>query len=296
MEFKWQAIEKAPDLTKKGFFVGSVGFNFTDWVGRFYPPGYLPENFLEFYQTYFQFVEIDSVNQTKMRVFYQELAKKSKSEMCYGIRIPKSISCPKSICLESGKRQMKAFLTELSPLVECDRVFSLLFQVDIEWTRTQERLDYLSSVASLAQLQRIDTHFEFRSRSWHNFLVLEQMRNRGIGICNTEVPSHSAFPCRPYRTTEKGYVRYLGLNYAKWKKLGWVKSYKDREKQKEELYDYLYNQSQIEEKMKDQIKLSRKVSKMAVVFCNCPRAQSVVNSIQNLHQLQSHFEIQTITR
>jgi uncharacterized protein YecE (DUF72 family) len=292
---KWEAINRPVDLTKKGFYIGSAGFNFKDWVGRFYPPKFSNSKLLDFYQQYFRFVELDCVHQTKLRAFFEEIAKQSSGNICYGIRAPRELSTPSDFKKESGIVRMKHFLSELSPLVECGRVYSVLFQVSSDWARTQERLDYLCATARIALDLRVDVHFEFRNRSWHEYQVLDVMRNKGIGICNTEVPSVRAFPCRPYRTTEKGYFRYLGKNYGSWKKLGWKKNPHERTTQKEELFDYLYKESEVQEKVIDQIKLSKKVSAQAVVFCNCTRAQSVVNSVQNIQQLQNYFDIQKIT-
>jgi uncharacterized protein YecE (DUF72 family) len=290
----WEPIENPADLTKKGFYIGSAGYNFADWVGRFYPPRFSTNKFLEFYQVYFQFVELDHVHQPKLRPFYEEIANQSRGNMCYGIRIPRELACPENLTDPTMIKRMQLFVNEISPLVECGRLYSLLLQVSGAWSRTQARFDYLCSVASVALNLRLDVHFEFRNRSWHDFEILNQMRDRGIGICNTEVPSRSAFPCRPYCTTDKGYTRYLGRNFGGWKKLMWQKDSKERAKQKEGLFDYLYREEEIQEKVVDQIKLARKVSKLAVVFCNCPRAQSVVNSVQNIRQIQSYFDIQKI--
>jgi len=292
----WKAIDKPADMTKKGFYIGSAGYNFPGWVGRFYPPKFSSRNFLDFYQNYFPFAELDNVHQPKLRAFYEEIAHQSSGDICYGIRIPKELSCPADPTKNTAKDQMKRFLGEVSPLIECGRVYSLLLQVGGEWSRTQERFDYLCSVASVALDLRLDVHFEFRNRSWHDFKTLNDMRDLGIGICNTEVPSKSAFPCRPYCTTDKGYLRFLGRNFGGWKKLAWKKDTDERAKQKEEMIDYLYREDEIQERVLDQIKLSQKVSKLAIVFCNCPRAQSVVNSIQNIRHLQSYFDIQNVTQ
>lgn len=290
----WEAVNRPADLAGKGFYIGSAGFNFGDWLGRFYPPKFSHSKLLKFYQQYFRFVELDCVHQSKLRAHFEEIAKQSSGNICYGVRVPKILSTPLEIHKELGIGHMKEFLSELSPLVECGRVYSILFQVGADWPRTQERFSYLCSVAKTALDLRVDVHFEFRNRSWHDFQVLDVMRDKGIGICNTEVPSKSAFPCRPYRTTEKGYFRYLGRNFAGWKKLYWKKCPHERTKQKEALFDYLYKESEIQEKVEEQIILSKKVSSQAVVFCNCTRAQSVVNSIQNIQQLQNFFDIQKI--
>lgn len=42
------------------FYLGTMGFSYADWLGGFYPLGTPASNYLQFYQKYFNAVEIDS--------------------------------------------------------------------------------------------------------------------------------------------------------------------------------------------------------------------------------------------
>ena len=299
----WKAISPPPDITDTDFWIGTSGYNFDDWVGRFNPPdekrksnGQVDLERLEFYQNYFSFVELNhTFDQVPSLATFQELERSSKASMRFAVRVHRDISHSKAPDLDRGVDLIRSLIAAVGPLVETGKFYSFLIQLGEQVCRSQERLDHLLSVASEAVKRRLDVHIEFRHTSWHHVYPLQILRDYGIGICNCEIPPvKHAFPLKAYATTEKGYIRYSGRNREAWQRGVRSDNPGERLEEKLERTDYLYTGAEIEARMKGQIELSRKVSETALVYANCRRAKGVANAIQNIQQLKQHFDFAAI--
>lgn len=283
--------------------MGTSGYYFEDWVGRFNPPkgngrGSRPEGApperdrLKFYQTYFPFVEINST-------FYREPAlegfldieRRSAGTMKYAVKVYREISHSKTWDVEAGRALMRRHIAAVSPLVETGRFYSFLIQLEDRVRRSQEALDYLLAVASEAVRRRVDVHIEFRHNSWHGVHPLQALKDCGIGICNTEIPPlQHAFPLKAYATTDKGYVRYSGRNIKNWYAKGKQATWRERIAARNARYDYLYSEAEVEKRVGGQLLLEMKTGQVAVAYNNHYRASAVVNAIQNLRMLREKLE------
>jgi uncharacterized protein YecE (DUF72 family) len=142
----------------------------------------------------------------------------------------------------------------------------------------------------------MDVHIEFRNHTWHQESVLEALQNAGVGICNTEIPPlPQAFPLKAYATSNKGYVRYSGLNLKAWEAVAagnFHGSPAERQRASQFRYDYLYSQEELKKRVRGQIRLLSKVDSMAVVFLNHVGAGAAFNALQNMRLLvESAFKI-----
>lgn len=301
----WQPMEPPPDLSSNGFLIGTSGYHYDDWVGRFNPPRKNgrqleplsagereDQDRLRFYQKYFSFVEINNTFYRPPIIGnFMDIERRSKESMKYAVKVHRDISHTKTWDTEAGKEMMRHHLTAVSPLIETGRFYSFLIQLEDRTMRTQERLDYLLDVASEAVRRRVDVHIEFRHNSWHDVYPLQSLKDRGIGICNTEIPQVThAFPLKAYATTDRGYVRYSGRNLKHWYPEGRQRTSKERLAARNARYDYLYSEEEMRERMVGQLQLSRKVSSVAVAFNNHYNTQAVQNAVQNIRMLQVRLE------
>ena len=291
----WKALDPPPDIAHSGCYIGTSGYNFEDWTGRFNPPDTLrrprPAADLErlrFYQEYFSFVEINHTFDGEALIdSFSEIERYSKKSMKYAVRVHRNISHTRTRDRDAGIALMRKHIAAVSPLLETGRFYSFLIQLDDGVHRSQKGLDYLMSVASEAVRMRLDVHIEFRHNSWHHMYPLQALRDHGIGICNTEIPPlKHAFPLKAYATTEKGYIRYSGLNRRNWDREGRADTARGRAETMNAKYDYVYTEGEIEERIKGQMALRKKASSIAVVYNNCCRSQAVLNAIQNIRQLK----------
>jgi uncharacterized protein YecE (DUF72 family) len=301
----WVPLDPPPDLTPRGFYVGTSGYYYDDWVGLFNPPKLsraaqekLPEeqrfdqDRLRFYQKYFSFVEINTTfyNPPTLAQFL-DIEKRSRESMKYAVKLHRDISHVKQYDADRGRELMREHVTAVSPLVETGRFYSFLLQLEDHVYRTPERLEYLLAVCSEAVREHVDVHIEFRHNSWHTMHALQSLKDSGIGICNTDIPPvKHAFPLKAYATTDKGYIRYSGRNLANWYPSRDQKTAKDRIAARNARYDYLYSDEELQELIKGQIALSRKTSVLAMAYNNHYQIKAVRNAIDNIKRLAGMLE------
>ncbi len=301
----WDPIEKPPDLSKSNIYVGTSGYYFDDWLSRFNPPKLTKrqqqytskeeiedQDRLRFYQKYFSFVEINATFY-KLPVLqsFMDIENRSKPGMLYAIKAHRDISHPTLWQKDRGQTLMRHHMHAVAPLLDTGRFYSFLIQLDDRTYRTQERLDYLLAVGSEATKHRVDVHIEFRHVSWHTQAVLQSLKDNGIGICNTDIPpiGHE-FPLKAYATTDKGYVRYSGLNKENWYPKGKLKTAKERTASRNARYDYHYTPKEMEERVAGQMTLRSKTRNIAIAFNNHFQIKAIRNAIQNLKLLKERLE------
>ncbi len=286
----WKPLPIPPDLSRRKIHVGTSGYYFDDWVGRFYPPkehrghrggqgarayseGEGTRDKLLFYQKYFSFLEI---NQTfykePLRQTFLDIERRSKPGMLYAVKVHQNISHQTHFDAVRGGEMMRRHAEAVAPLVETGRFYSFLIQLEERMAKSHKALEYLMRVCAEAVRLRLSVHIEFRHRTWHHEYVLQTLKDCGVGICNTEIPPVAyAFPLKSYATTDKGYVRYGGLNLGK-----------DR-------YDYPYSAVEMAERVAKQLVLLDKTEGAAIVFKNHSRAGSILNAMLNLRLLEERL-------
>jgi uncharacterized protein YecE (DUF72 family) len=297
----WQPMEIPPDITPQGFYIGTSGYYYDDWLGIFNPnkitrakaeglseQDKIDQDRLQFYQKYFSFVEINNTfYREPLLEHFLDIERRSKESMKYAIKVYKDISHTRENDVEKGKEQMRRHITAVSPLIETGRFFSFLIQLEDHVFRSRQKLDYLLAVASEAVRQRIDVHIEFRHRSWHDENVLTALKNSGVGICNTEIPALGhAFPLKAYATTDKGYIRYSGLNIENWYPGQKPVSAKEKLASRNARYNYEYSDEELLKRSEGQLTLHKKTTCVAIAFNNHFQAKAIKNSIKNIKLLK----------
>jgi uncharacterized protein YecE (DUF72 family) len=298
----WKPYDIPPDITQHGVYVGTSGYYYDDWIGLFNPPkprrlSVLSEqekkdqDRLQFYQKYFPFVEINSTyyHEANLEQFL-DIEKRSLPRTKFTVKVHQDISHTKTWKVDEAEAAIERHITAVSPLIETGRFYSFLIQLEDHVQRAQHRLDYLLRASTVAIRKHIDVHIEFRHISWHDTHVLQSLKDNGIGICNVEIPPvKHAFPLKSYATTDKGYVRYSGRNLENWYPKNRGESPKDRLASRNARYDYLYTDAEMEERVKQQLMLTRKTVNVAVAFNNHYQTKAVQNAIQNIRMLFSRL-------
>jgi uncharacterized protein YecE (DUF72 family) len=297
----WQPMEIPPDITPQGLYIGTSGYYYDDWLGIFNPnkitkakaeglseQDKTAQDRLRFYQKYFSFVEINNTfYREPLLEHFLDIERRSRESMKYAVKVYKDISHTKENDAQQGRELMRRHITAVSPLIETGRFFSFLIQLEDHVFRSRQKLDYLLAVASEAVKKRIDVHIEFRHRSWHDGNVLSALKNSGVGICNTEIPAVGhAFPLKSYATTDKGYIRYSGLNIQDWYPGQKPVSAKEKLATRNARYNYEYSDEELLTRAEGQMKLHKKTTSVGIAFNNHFQAKAIKNSIKNIKLLK----------
>lgn len=278
----WKPQDIPPDLSALGLRVGTGGYSFDDWDGRFYPPASRAR--LPFYQLYFSFLELNhTFYQEPLLQQFAELERCSKPDMLYAVKVHRDVSHKGTWDAEEGRSLMRRHAAAVSPLAESGRFYSFLIQLDEGVERARKALDYLLAAGSAAVAEGLDVHIEFRNRTWHQEAVLQALKDAGIGICNTDLPQlPHMFPLRSYATTAKAYVRYCGRNLGAWRPDGHGAggSPAERSRARNARYDYLYPARELEELAQGLLVMRKKADTVAAVFKNHVGAQAACNALE----------------
>ncbi len=286
---QWRPMEVPPHIADLGYYIGTSGYHFDDWVGVFNPPKAAQgdRDRLRFYLGYFPFAEINNTFYRHASLpFFESIVRRSEGGAMFAVKVHREISHSREPDAEAGTRLMRAHVEAVRPLVDAGRFYSFLVQLDDRLQMSRRRLDYLLSLAAAAVSAKCDVHIEFRHRSWHSMEALKSLKDSGVGVCNTEIPPlRHAFPLKSYATSRKGYLRYSGRNLGNWYPSRPQRTSRERIEARNARYDFQYSEDEVRERMIGQIALRHKTDCVAVAYNNHYNAQAVENAILNIRLL-----------
>lgn len=184
------------------YYVGTSGWHYDDWRGKFYPER-LPKNkWLEFYGRRFSTVEL---NNTFYRLPTEKAAKEwhdaSPEDFFFAVKVSRYITHMKK--LKDGKASMALFTSRIAPLKE--KTVPFLYQLPDGFERNDARLEEFLDI-----LPRENKHiFEFRDKSWYHEKVYDILKKYGAGFCIFDMPGLTS-PL--VATADFAYVRFHGKN------------------------------------------------------------------------------------
>ena len=214
--------------------VGTSGYNYTEWLGSFYPED-LPENrMLAFYAQQFDSVEI---NYTFYRMptvrTLQSWGKETSHDFIFSLKAPRRIT--HDLRLRDAADPL-TFFTETASSLK-DRLGVLLFQLPPFLKKDSSRLeDFLHQVPP-----GFRTAFEFRNATWFADDVFECMRRFGVALCVTESEQRDT----PFEsTTDFGYFRLRKPDYSDAELEEWAKRIEGASSQWKDAFVYFKHEAE----------------------------------------------------
>ncbi|MFZ0909643.1 MAG: DUF72 domain-containing protein [Candidatus Acidiferrales bacterium] len=165
----------------KKIYAGTSGWAYSSWKRGFYPPKLSHAEFLNFYATRLNSVE---VNYTFRQFPTKELLKvwiaATPAAFKFAVKAHQSITHFKR--LRGAAKPTKEFFASLKPLRESAKLGPVLFQLPPNF-----KCDVLLLKNFLARLpQDFRIAFEFRHDSWFNEDVYELLRRSHVALCRAE--------------------------------------------------------------------------------------------------------------
>jgi uncharacterized protein YecE (DUF72 family) len=192
-------------------WIGTSGFQYAEWKGKFYPEDLATAKMLSFYADRFITTEI---NYTFHRIPAPKTIENWKTQTPEQFRF--ALKAPQKITHWSKLRDcadtLEYFLNVAAGLG--DRLGPILFQLSPSF---QKDADVLSSF--LRELPSLRAAFEFRHVSWFDEEVFDLLRSRNIALCIADTET-IATPKKI--TADYGYLRLRRENYAKADIEGWA--------------------------------------------------------------------------
>ena len=192
--------------------VGTSGYSYKEWKGRFYPEKISPQEMLRFYSGRLGTVEI---NNTFYRMPKESVlaawAEKVPEDFVFALKAPQVITHLKR--LRDVAEETEYFFRTLSVLD--GKLGPVLFQFPksfrVDRSALKDFLDLIPGDRSCA--------FEFRSPSWIERDILDLLREKGASLCTADAdenPANEIIPTAPW-----GYLRlrrsdYTDADLAQW--------------------------------------------------------------------------------
>lgn len=184
--------------------LGTQGWGWPHWVGRFYPPDTRPEQYLAFYSKVFDTVEIDTTFYgIPRRSTVLSWAEKAPDGFRFAAKMPQVITHAKG--LEGGYKDLPTFLERINLLG--DKLGPILVQLPP--TFGYHNLDALRRFLGFLHESAQEFRFaiEFRNASLLQEDVLSLLGEYGMALCLTDLES---MPFSLEATTDFAYFRWLG--------------------------------------------------------------------------------------
>ncbi len=242
-------------------YVGTAGYSYSDWVGRFYPAGTKPDGMLPYYARHFPAVEINSSFYRPPTVSQVEkMGRKVPAGFAFSLKVPRSASH------EFDDAELPAFRRAAEAVQAEGRLLGLLVQVAESFQNLPSNREWLLRVR--AALRPLPVAVEFRHRSWDVPALPGWAAKHGFDVVGVDVPDlPQLFPAGLRAAGPHLYCRLHSRNAANWYAGGAAR------------YDYDYPDAALGE-WADGLKRAAAggAERAAVFFNNCVAAQAVVGA------------------
>ena len=186
-------------------YVGTSGFSYKEWKGKFYPADLPARDWLTFYAGRFATVEI---NNTFYRMPKPDVLASWASQVPEAFRFV--VKAPRRITHIKRLKDVEseaAFLFESLAAIGT-RLGAVLVQLPPNFPKDVGRLEkFLAAVPD-----GIAAAFEFRNPSWHAPEVLDRLRERDFALAAVDAEEFPDPPLVP--TASWGYLRLRRLEYG----------------------------------------------------------------------------------
>ena len=253
--------------------IGTSGYDYPEWKGVFYPEDLKRKDFLSYYATKFNALELNNTfynmpTAERMLTFYE----RSEGKLSF------SVKANRLLTHETGTEwQVVAedFKDALKPLNEKESLSAVLFQFPESFHYTNENRIYLAKV--IGQFEGYPVVIEFRHREWIRESVFEGLEKRNAGIVFCDMPQLKNLPDGNAVKTpfigSNAYIRLHGRNESAWYATGDTPNGSARY-----CYDYSENELAQFVPIIKQAKLEGK--KVQVYFNNHPNGSGAKNGLK----------------
>ena len=198
------------------FLIGTSGYDYPEWKGVFYPKDLKRKDFLIFYATQFNSLELNNTfynmpTAERLLSFYE----RSEGKLSF------SVKANRLLTHEIGTDWQVAaidFKEALKPLNEKERLSAVLFQLPESFHYTNDNRIYLAKL--IAEFEGFPVMVEFRHKEWIRESVFEGLEKRKAGIVFCDMPQLKNLPDGIVMGTpfigKNAYIRLHGRNEGAW--------------------------------------------------------------------------------
>ena len=164
--------------------IGTSGWHYIHWIGRFYPANTKPKDFKELYLKHFNTVELNSpFYHLPSAETFQNWKNSTPDGFIFAVKASRFITHMKK--LKDPYQTFGNFIQNADHLEE--KLGPILFQLPPKWEYNKERfIAFLDALPKNAYQYT----FEFRNQTWYNDEVYDLLRKNNIAFCIYELEYH----------------------------------------------------------------------------------------------------------
>lgn len=244
--------------------IGTSGFSYDDWKGRFYPERIDKKDMLACYARSFATTEINaSYYAVPGAASFAAMARKTPDDFEFVVKAHKDMTHT-----EEPKRELfDMFAGAIQPLREAGKFGCMLAQFPWSFRRTDANSARLREFRDM--VGDLPTVIEFRNADWVNDDTFGLLRELNFGFCSVDEPHlKGLMPPVAAATSNIGYVRFHGRNAKNW----W------KHEETYQRYDYLYSEDELSDWVPRVTDIEDQTSKTYVFFNNHYQGKSAQNA------------------
>ncbi len=272
-------------MTTNEILIGTSAYDYPEWKGAFYPQDLKRKDFLQFYATQFNALELNNTfynmpTVERLLSFYD----RSSGLLQF------SIKANRLLTHEIDRNWQAAatdFISAIAPLAEKGSLCALLFPFPQSFHYTDENRIYLAKL--IKEFNGFPLVIEFRHVEWIRESVLSGLEQRSASLCFCDMPQLKALPnmvVEPAETTVRtpfigpiAYIRLHGRNAD-----AWYSAATDNSPNGSSRYTYNYSDEELSDFVPI-IKAAVLSGKKPVVFFNNHPNGSGANNAKKLKEL-----------
>lgn len=247
----------------QNYLIGTSGYDYPEWKGIFYPNNLSRKDFLSFYATQFNALELNNSFYTMPTCERMEnFILKTEEKIFFSVKANRFLTHEIS---QFWKNYAEDFKNSIKKMNEKGLLSSVLFQFPQSFHYEKENRVYLSKL--IDEFNGFPVVIEFRHREWLKESVFEGLKKRNISIVFCDMPNLQYLPQVDFLDSlyskiigSQVYLRFHGRNYQNWYT-------NDSQKNGSARYDYSYTDEELQ-KFVPIIHMIKNAGKYAQAFFN----------------------------
>ena len=250
--------------------IGTSGYDYPEWKGIFYPQDLKRKDFLSYYATQFNALELNNTfyNMPTPERLYS-FFERSEGRLQFSVKANRLLTHEIDSTWQTAAEDFK---TALTPLQENRALSAVLFQLPESFHYTNDNRIYLANL--IQKFEGFPTLVEFRHREWIKESVFEGLEKRNAGIVFCDMPQLKNLPDGTVTNTpfigSNAYIRLHGRNENAWYTAGESPNGSAR-------YCYDYSENELSQFVPIIKAAVRECKKVQVYFNNHPNGSGAKN-------------------
>jgi len=246
-------------------YIGTSGYDYPEWRVGFYPAKLPRADFLEFYATHFNSLELNfSYYRMPYATQMTNMIRRTGGKVMFSIKAFKDLT--HAVNKSNFQIVTSEFKKALEPLQKNNVLLCVLLQFPESFHYEKEERLYLDALVKEAA--DIPIVVEMRNARWQNDQVYNALRQRQVGWCITDNPALKNLPKLDFAvTSDIAYIRFHGRNAAMWHKGNNVTR-----------YDYLYSDAELQSFINPIQELLQHTKIVQLFFNNHAKSQATINA------------------